>query len=206
MVLFVVLAAAALGLDLWSKHVVFADLLGSPAVRQRARSLVAEHGPKLPPDDALRDIRPHRPVFPGFRLTLSTNPGVVFGLPMPPWAVAIATMLTFGLVGYFFATSDADARWVHVALSLVLAGAVGNFYDRMIARVVIPGVAEPITGQVRDFLDFSQVRLFGINYPYIFNVADVFLVIGVAMLILHWWVAGRREQKEKANRPAARSR
>ena len=107
-------------------------------------------------------------------------------------------------VCYFFATSAAGARWIHAALAMILSGAVGNFYDRMISRVSIPGVAEPITRQVRDFLDFSQLRVLGLNYPYIFNVADVFLVVGVAMLMLHWWAAALREHKQKRSAQAGR--
>ena len=189
---FAAVALAAIAADLWSKHAVFADLLGAPDVRPRAERLLAHHGPDASTDDLLRALRLHRPVFAGFRLTLSTNPGVVFGLPMPPWVVAIATVLTMGLVCYFFASSEAGARWLHVALAMILSGAVGNFYDRTIARVAVPGAASPITGQVRDFLDFSDW-----GYAYIFNVADVFLVVGVAMLMIHWWAAALREHREK---------
>jgi len=190
--LFLVVAAAATAADLWSKHAVFADLLGAPGVRQRADRIVARYGPDVDPDDMLRALRLQRPVAVGVRLTLSTNPGVVFGLPMPPWAVAVATVLTMALVCYFFAASDAHARWTHVALAMILSGAVGNFYDRMIARVPVPGASRPVTGQVRDFLDFSQW-----GYDYIFNVADIFLVVGVAMLMLHWWTTALREHRTK---------
>jgi len=195
--LFVLLTAAALAADLWTKHAVFSSLMSDPALPGKVRDLVAEHGSAPPAEHVLHLLRLQRPVFPGFRLTLSTNPGVVFGLPMPPAAVAVATVLTIALVGYFFASSHAAARWTHVALALILAGAVGNFYDRMLAAVVVPGIEEPITGQVRDFLDFSEVRVFGVNYPYIFNVADVLLVIGVAMLILGWFLAGRGKPRTK---------
>ena len=146
----------------------------------------------------LRQLHVQRQVGWGFRLTLSTNPGVVFGLPMPPLVVAVATVFTIGLVGYFFGSSPAAAYWLHVALAMILSGAMGNFYDRMLSVVHVPGLAEPITGQVRDFMDFSQIRLLGLNYPYIFNVADVFLVVGVLMLMVHWWSAGRREAKAAA--------
>ena len=197
--LFVLVAAATLAADLWSKHAVFRSLLDAPGVAEQVRQFTAAGQPP-PADQVLRSLRLYRPVFPGFRLTLSTNPGVVFGLPMPPWAVAVATVFTLGMVGCFFATSPAAARWVHVALALILAGAVGNFYDRMLAAVRLPGLDEPITGQVRDFLDFSQISVFGLNYPYIFNIADMLLVIGVAMLMLHWWFAGRRERKAAAGK------
>jgi signal peptidase II len=199
---FVAVVAAGLAGDLWSKQAVFSALLGDPAVARRVGELAPGREAAPSPAEVLRWLRLHRQVFSGFRLTLSTNPGVVFGLPMPPWAVAVATVFTIALVAYFFATSGAAARWTHVALAMVLSGALGNFYDRMIARVRVPGIETPITGPVRDFLDFSEIRVLGVNYPYIFNVADVLLVVGVAMLILHWAVAARRERKA---RPAAKA-
>ena len=120
-------------------------------------------------------------------------PTSAHGLVWPPWAVAGATLLTIVLVSYFFGTSPANGRWMHVALAMILAGAVGNLYDRLLATVHVPGIAQPIAGQVRDFLDFSEIRVGGVNYPYIFNVADVLLVVGVAMLMLHWLLAARKE-------------
>ena len=107
-------------------------------------------------------------------------------------------MGTIVLVGAFFATSPATARWTHVALAMILAGAVGNFYDRMLAKVFVPGIDQPITGQVRDFLDFSEI-----GYPYVFNVADVLLVVGVTMLVLYWYVTGRRDRKAQRAGQAA---
>jgi signal peptidase II len=202
---FLLVVAAALAADLGSKEAVFLALLRDPGLAERVGELAAGPTP-LAPDEALRALHLHRRVFWGFRLTLSTNPGVVFGLPMPPWSVAVATVITIGLVGYFFATCDAAARWTHVALAMILSGAVGNFYDRMLTAVCVPGLQTPITGQVRDFLDFSEIRVFGVNYPYIFNVADVWLVVGVAMLILHWWAAAWRQRKSKAADGGARRR
>ena len=184
------LAAAALGLaaDLLSKHYVFGSLLNSPALRRQLEGLRAE-APGLSPEDVLHDaaIRPYvqRDVFPGVRLTLSTNPGVVFGLPVPRTLVAAATVAAFVLIGFLFATSDSGLRSVHLALAFILAGAIGNLYDRLLGQVVLPGVGS-IRHQVRDFIDCRQLY-----YPWVFNVADILLVVGVALLMLHWWLARR---------------
>lgn len=185
----------ALATDLWSKHAVFAALLSDPNVPIRVQALKLEYGQDLAPCDVLKALGLHRQVGAGLRLSLSTNSGVVFGLPMPPPVVAAATILTMLMVGWFFAACSARARWTHIAMGLILAGALGNFYDRMIAGVTIPNLSMPIVGQVRDFLDFSQVSVMGLNYPYIFNVADVWLVIGVGILLLHWVFAGKAGAK-----------
>ena len=59
------------------------------------------------------------------------------------------------------------------ALGLILGGALGNFYDRI------------VFGGVRDFLHFYNLPLpFGLdNWP-VFNVADMCLVCGAALLVL----------------------
>ncbi len=204
MAVFLAIAIVSLSADLWSKHAVFTSLLADPNVPIRVQAIKLEHGQVLDPRDVLKALDLRRQVGGGLRLSLSTNPGVVFGLPMPPPVVAMATILTILMVGWFFAVSSAKARWTHVGLGLILAGALGNFYDRMLAAVTIPNLATPIVGQVRDFLDFSQITVMGVNYPYIFNVADVWLVIGVGILMLHWVFAGRSAATAGKDKPAAK--
>jgi len=153
-VIFLVTAAAgALG-DLASKSKVFSQLLDSPA-----------HSTM---------------VIPGLlRFTLSTNPGIVFGLRLAPWAILLATMAAVVAVAVLFATSARRFRWLHVALGMVLGGALGNAYDRLFSYVHLPGESRAHVGEVRDFIDF-----YPISYP-LFNVADILLVVGVCIILLH---------------------
>ena len=78
---------------------------------------------------------------------------------------------------------------MHAALAFILAGALGNLYDRLFGAVSIPGF-EPIRYQVRDFIDCSELY-----YRWVFNVADMLLVIGVAMLIGQRLVAVLRSRR-----------
>ncbi|MFM7806791.1 MAG: signal peptidase II [Planctomycetota bacterium] len=83
------------------------------------------------------------------------------------------------------------ARWAHVGIALVLAGGLGNLHDRL------------AFGAVRDFLHMTpRWHLpFGFRwpggsdelFPWVFNVADVLLLAGMAVLLL------------TANRPEART-
>ena len=59
-------------------------------------------------------------------------------------------------------------RLLSLSLGLILSGTVGNFYDRV------------VFGGVRDF--FHWYRFY--NWP-VFNVADICLVCGAGLLVLH---------------------
>ncbi len=186
----VFLGIAVLGIaaDLSTKHLVFKSLLSDSSIPARLDRLSDLHNLQKP-EDLLRALRLEREVFPGVSFTLSTNPGVVFGLPMPRWLVALVSVSSVVVVTVFFGASPAKARAVHVGLAMILAGAVGNLYDRLFGAVALPSV-EPICYQVRDFIDCSRLY-----YPYIFNVADILLVVGVGFLAIHclWGARGGAE-------------
>ncbi|MCD6365415.1 MAG: signal peptidase II, partial [Planctomycetes bacterium] len=183
---FTAITAAGLAGDLLSKHYVFKSLLNDPCLTAVAHQTLRRHGGQLATEQVLRIFQ--RPLLAGVKITLSTNPGVVFGLRMPSWAVLIATAVTFILVGMFFAASDRRAHSVHVALACILSGALGNLYDRLFSSVA-PLDMPPIERNVRDFIDCSALY-----YPWVFNVADMLLVAGVALLALHWITAERRRK------------
>lgn len=183
--MFLVVSVVALAADLGSKHVAFRSLLDDPALAPQVR---AGHAMGLEPHEILARLHVERHVMPGLRLTLSTNRGVVFGLrphrspTVRRWIIGVATVLCTALVGVFFATSPRRASWTHIALALILAGALGNLYDRLLGSVVLPGLPEaPIRHQVRDFINCSDLY-----WPYVFNIADVWLVVGVGMMVLAW--------------------
>lgn len=198
----VFLAIAILGLvaDLWSKQAVFDSLLSGQDVIQRVEYVQRALPADTPPDEVLRYVRAQRRLMPGVKLTLSTNPGVVFGIkphesaPARKLIVTLATALCMILVLVFFGHSQRNAWLSHVGLAMILAGALGNLYDRTIAKVYLPGMPDrPITGQVRDFVDASELY-----YKYIFNIADVWLVVGVALLMLHWFLNRKEDSAPTA--------
>ena len=118
-------------------------------------------------------IPPHEPILllPGMLgLKLTTNTGAVFGLGEGGQSLFIAvTFGALGLIGYAFWESRRTDWANHLALGLLMAGALGNLYDRL------------RFGAVRDFL--WLVPGTGL-WPWIFNVADAALVTGVGLLLV----------------------
>lgn len=91
------------------------------------------------------------------------NSGIAFGLFSSRTALVIAvTGAAVGLMLWFFARSGKRHPVLPVALGLVLGGSIANLIDRV--RL----------GYVTDFLDF-------VAWP-AFNLADTFIVVGVALL------------------------
>jgi signal peptidase II len=106
------------------------------------------------------------------------NSGIAFGLFAS--ATAVVIVLTTGAVAWmlaYFARSGARHPVLPVALGLVIGGSVSNLLDRI--RL----------GYVTDFLD--------LRYWPAFNLADSFIVIGVAVL-LATLVAADREPRSRS--------
>jgi len=192
----VIIAAGAA--DLLTKHYVFRSFLDNPQLSAAVREI--SH-PRMTTRMILHDERVagllRKQVAPGVQFTISTNPGIAFGTQWPPrWLVNLATVITVLAVLVYFAMSRARDWLGHVGLGLIVGGALGNLYDRL-CSVVSVGVSgiEPIRGEVRDFIDCG-----GLHWPYVFNVADAWLVIGVGLLMIVWFRDGRKHPAKK--RPA----
>ena len=105
-------------------------------------------------------------------LTLAYNPGAAFSFLADAggWQRWFFTALSAGvsvaLVIWLSKLTRAE-RLLAIALGLVLGGAVGNLYDRI------------VLGQVVDFLDFHWQ---GSHFP-AFNIADSAISIGAVLLV-----------------------
>jgi signal peptidase II len=108
-------------------------------------------------------------VFSFFNLVMVWNRGVSFGLfnniANAQIILSVLALLIVGfLVNWFLKT---DSKYIVIALTFVIAGALGNIIDRI------------INGAVADFLDF---HISGYHWP-AFNLADSFVFIGAVLLI-----------------------
>ncbi|QNN24945.1 signal peptidase II [Planctomycetales bacterium ZRK34] len=118
-------------------------------------------------------------------IKLTLNQGAVFGMFQGQrWFFMLATIVAIGVVGIFFAGTTPQQWPLHAALALVLSGAMGNLYDRVFYAAVrdmfwlFPNVMLPFgwrwpnspTGDV---------------YPWLFNAADAFLLIGIGLILIY---------------------
>ena len=113
------------------------------------------------------------------------NSGIAFGLFASATAIVIVLTLiaVAWMVGYF-ARSGARHPLLPVAVGLLIGGSVSNLADRI--RL----------GHVTDFLDFK--------YWPAFNLADSFIVIGVAVLLGALVAADRPPRRRRISNAAAR--
>ncbi len=117
-----------------------------------------------------------------FRLFTSLNQGALWGIGQgfALGFAALAVIALIGIVYWLFWRRACQSAWLTTALGLVSGGTVGNLYDRLGIHGLQDDQGQPILA-VRDFLDF---RLGTFDWA-IFNIADVCLVTGAIMLMLH---------------------
>ena len=113
------------------------------------------------------------PVLPGFNLTLLHNTGAAFSLfaDGSGWQRWVFIGIAAGVSVWIWTMlrqAPAGARWMPLALALVLGGALGNCWDRAVLGHVI---------------DFVQLCYETNCFP-AFNIADSAISVGAAMIIL----------------------
>ncbi|WP_425990002.1 signal peptidase II [Brevundimonas sp. TWP2-3-2] len=118
-------------------------------------------------------------VIPGIlNLTMVRNTGVSFGLfggGEARWALSVFSIVVAGALAWW--ALKAERRTLVSAIGLVIGGAIGNAIDRI------------QYGYVVDFIDFSGTGVF----PWVFNIADSAITIGVLLLIIDSVMSERKQ-------------
>ena len=108
------------------------------------------------------------------------NTGAAFGM-FQNGSVVFATLavVVIGAILYYFPQVDKKDWTLRLAMSMQLAGAIGNLIDRLLHA-----------GKVTDFISVSTFA--------VFNVADASISVGTVVLLLGVYLQERAVQKEKA--------
>ncbi|MEX0753208.1 MAG: signal peptidase II [Xanthobacteraceae bacterium] len=114
------------------------------------------------------------PVTPFLDLVLTWNKGISYGLfqqhgPLGQWALLLFKALAVALLWIWMAR--VSLRLSALSLGLIVGGAVGNAIDRV------------AYGAVADFVHFHVTTATWHFSWYVFNLADVAIVVGVAGLL-----------------------
>ena len=129
-------------------------------------------------------------IFGGFvPLTLAYNRGAAFGISLGDdsrWFFIPITILALILL-LVLLKQAARRDWLRlVSISMVVAGALGNLYDRV--------------RWDRGVVDFiGPIDLGIMDWP-IFNVADMSITCGAVLLAISFWEEERRERAEAVDR------
>ena len=122
-------------------------------------------------------------------LTLAFNKGAAFGMRIGEdsrWFFIPVTIIALVLLGVLFKQAE-ERDFLRIgAISLVVAGAVGNLYDRV--------------HWYRGVVDFLGPIDLGFWHFPIFNVADIAITCGAILLAISFWF---EEQEERAREEAA---
>ncbi len=102
-----------------------------------------------------------------FHFSYVENEGAAFGMMQGGrWIFIVLTSIVIGIIIFYYTRLPKGKiySWIRFSLILIVAGALGNFIDRL------------LNGYVIDFFYFVPI-----NFP-VFNMADVYVVCGSILL------------------------
>ncbi len=126
---------------------------------------------------SLREVGQVLVAPPLLKFSYVENSGVSFGLlggGAARWFLSAFSVIVSGALAWWALRTD--RRLLSTAIGLVIGGALGNAIDRI------------RFGYVVDFIDLSGTHVF----PWVFNIADSAITIGVILLILDSLVSERK--------------
>lgn len=139
------------------------------------------------------------------RCTFVENPGMAFGLDFgAPILLGLFSIgAAFFLVHLLRKSRNGKIGGFHIALAMILGGAVGNLIDRVFYGVFY-GYAPLFRGKVVDFIDVDipDISLFGRAWDrfYVFNIADAAVSCGIVLLLLFYPKQQKAQEEAEAKK------
>lgn len=185
LLLFLSTLIIALGSDLVMKYWSFEHVAGQPV---QLKAGYNNDPYQIPRHEGMTIV----PKVLALRLTLNT--GAIFGIGKgAQWFFVFVSVLATAFICFLFWRAPLNAYGMQICYALILSGALGNMYDRMVYNAV------------RDMFNlFPDVHLpFGWHwpggstevYPWLFNIADAALIVGVLSLMVMVQLADMRQRK-----------
>ena len=129
-----------------------------------------------------------RVILPFFNLVLTYNKGAAFSFlnDASGWQryFFIIVTIIISAVLLWMMRANQQNRLLCTALALVIGGAMGNLYDRV------------LHGKVTDFIEIHAMGFMNLPPWPAFNIADSAICVGAALLI---WDSFRGSKKQEAN-------
>jgi len=122
------------------------------------------------------------------RLTFLENPGLAFGVSVGGfgWLLFLVTIFIAAYIIYYLSSDAILIPGERISLNFILGGAIGNLIDR--------GFTLFNLFDYRGVIDFIDLGITGIyRWPYIFNVADMSVTIGIIIFIISAYLHNNRE-------------
>lgn len=112
-----------------------------------------------------------------FHITYVQNRGIAFGIFQGKVdLISIATVIAIiGIIVYFLKNVKKSNLFERMAYIFIISGAIGNMIDRL------------TRGYVVDMIDFRGI------WSFVFNIADVYINLGVILLLLDLLVKRRKD-------------
>lgn len=130
-------------------------------IDQMSKYLVVEFLKDQPPIVVIEDV---------LNFFYVENRGAAFGImqDMRLFFIVITIVIVLAILFILFKNYKNNSLLFNISLALILGGAIGNFIDRFRLHYVV---------------DFISFRIFGYDFA-VFNLADVFIVIGTILLAI----------------------
>lgn len=122
-------------------------------------------------------------------ITHIRNDGMAFGLlGEHRWIFLTVSVIGIGALGVYLFKFSKDIKFTKIGLALVMGGGIGNMIDRIVLGEVI---------------DMIHVTIFNDFFPFIFNIADACVCVGVGMAIVGMVYEMVLEYRRKKAGPAS---